>query len=280
MSGSIPGLHLLDARGTSSPVLPTGNVSRRPGRQTVPGGGLLPRKGMERSQVEGASHTRDATAPGGTFPSRGEGPRQVLRLECAAPVSLCLDSQLHVHGHLQWDMLSWDTDPGSALIALRREKEPQVEVPFQPPCGSRGLDGFPTCPSPHPTLNAHLAEPAVWSALKGLLDPPSFFYQLFDLRGWSPGGAWQPPEFSTLRGRPKTNKSMNRSRISFMASCDVRCPQIPESLLCRHRKGCDSRRTSVPGPRKDVGPLSGFRTGKAMSSGDKTGGTFEGALGV
>lgn len=130
----------------------------------------------------------------------------------------------------------WGSWEGSALIAPRREKEPQVEVPFQPPCGSRGLDGFPTCPSPHPTLNTHLAGPAVLSALKGLLDPPSFFYQLFDLRGWSPGGTWQPPEFSTLRGRPKTNKSMNKSRISFTASCDLRCPQIPESRPCRHRK--------------------------------------------
>ena len=35
----------------------------------------------------------------------------MLGPERAAPVSLCLDSQLHVHGHLQWDMLSWDTDP-------------------------------------------------------------------------------------------------------------------------------------------------------------------------
>lgn len=45
----------------------------------------------------------------------------MLGPECAAPISLCLDSQLHVHGPLQWDTLSWDTDPvcARARVCLR-----------------------------------------------------------------------------------------------------------------------------------------------------------------
>ena len=42
----------------------------------------------------------------------------MLGPECAAPISLCLDSQLQVHGRLQWDTLSWDTDRARVRVHM------------------------------------------------------------------------------------------------------------------------------------------------------------------
>ena len=149
-----------------------------------------------------------------------------------------------------------------------RERATSRRCLSSPHVGPVALTAFPTCPSPHPTHSAHLAKPAILSALKGLLDPPIFFYPLFDLRGGSRGAPGSPPEFSTSRGRHETNKSMNTSRTSFTASRDLRCPQIPESRLCRHRKvrrrvyfrlvgGGDGRGQGKEGARAGVRPGPG-----------------------